>query len=144
MGRGTYFLKTSLNFQAMTRKTNWYQFAMTRDLLQGLTDPSTDEGSERNDVAMFVHVRFLRPVLGMNLFFMSLPLVLGVLAAIRSSTWASRWGTRPSSTEGMHLLPVSGGLQDPVPAAGCVASADRLRDDRDAALGSDQKLTRRD
>ena len=34
IGRGTYFLKTSLSFQAMTRKTNWYQFAMTRDLLQ--------------------------------------------------------------------------------------------------------------
>jgi lipopolysaccharide export LptBFGC system permease protein LptF len=77
IGRGTYFLKTSLTFQAMTRKTNWYQFAMTRDLLQGLTDPSTGEGSERNDVAMFVHVRILRPILGMNLLFMSLPLVLG-------------------------------------------------------------------
>ena len=77
MGRGTYFLKTSLTFQAMTRKTNWYQFAMTRDLLQGLTDPGTGEGSERNDVAMFVHVRLLRPILSMNLLFMSLPLVLG-------------------------------------------------------------------
>jgi len=77
MGRGTYFLKTSLNFQAMTRKTNWYQFAMTRELLQGLTDPSTGEGSERNDVAMFVHVRIMRPILSMNLLFMSLPLVLG-------------------------------------------------------------------
>jgi lipopolysaccharide export system permease protein len=77
VGRGTYFLKTSMSFQAMTRKTNWYQFAMTRDLLNGLTDPSTGEGSERNDVAMFVHLRLLRPFLGMNLLFMSLPLVLG-------------------------------------------------------------------
>ncbi len=76
-GRGTYFLKTSLNFQAMTRKTNWYQFAMTPQLLQGLTDPGTQEGSERTDVAMFVHVRLLRPFLSMNLLFMSLPLVLG-------------------------------------------------------------------
>jgi lipopolysaccharide export system permease protein len=77
IGRGTYFLKTSLSFQAMTRKTNWYQFAMTRDLLHGLTDPSTGEGSERDEVAMFVHLRLLRPFLGMNLLFMSLPLVLG-------------------------------------------------------------------
>jgi lipopolysaccharide export system permease protein len=77
LGRGTYFLKTSLTFQAMTRKTNWYQFAMTRDLLYGLTDPATGEGSERNDMAMFVHVRLLRPLLGMNLLFMTLPLVLG-------------------------------------------------------------------
>ena len=50
---------------------------MTRDLLNGLTDPATGEGSERNDVAMFVHLRLLRPLLGMNLLFMSLPLVLG-------------------------------------------------------------------
>jgi lipopolysaccharide export system permease protein len=77
LGRGDYFLTTTLSFQAMTRKTNWYQFATTRDLLQGLTDPSTEEGSERNDVAMFVHVRFLRPFLAMNLLLMSLPLVLG-------------------------------------------------------------------
>jgi lipopolysaccharide export LptBFGC system permease protein LptF len=76
-GRGTYFLRSSLTFRAMTRKTNWYQFATTGDLLHGLTDPSTGEGSERNDVAMFVHLRFLRPFLGMNLLFMSLPLVLG-------------------------------------------------------------------
>ena len=26
VGRGTYFLKTSLTFQAMTSKTNWYQY----------------------------------------------------------------------------------------------------------------------
>src|SRR5262249_21137320 len=77
VGRGTYFLKTNLTFQAMTRKTNWYQFAMTRDLMNGLIDPVTGEGSERNDMAMFVHVRLLRPLLGMNLLFMTLPLVLG-------------------------------------------------------------------
>ena len=76
-GRGTYFLRTSLNFQAMTRKTNWYQFAMTPQLLQGLTDPGTQEGSERTEVAMFVHVRLLRPFLSINLLLMSLPLVLG-------------------------------------------------------------------
>jgi lipopolysaccharide export system permease protein len=76
LSRGDYFLKSNLTFQAMTRKPNWYQFATTWDLIQGLTDPST-EGSERNDVANFVHLRILRPVLGLNLLFMSLPLVLG-------------------------------------------------------------------
>jgi lipopolysaccharide export system permease protein len=76
-GRGTYFLRSSLTFQAMTRKPkDWYQFATTRDLLQSLTDPST-EGSEATDVAMFVHLRLLRPFLGLVLLFMSLPLVLG-------------------------------------------------------------------
>ncbi len=60
----------------MTRKPDWYKFATTRDLIEGLSDPST-EGSERSDVAMFVHGRILRPFLGINLLFMSLPLVLG-------------------------------------------------------------------
>jgi lipopolysaccharide export system permease protein len=73
--RGTYFLRSTLTFQAVTRKPNWYQFATTLDLLRGLTDPST-EGSERTNVANFVHLRLLRPILGLNLLFMSLPLVL--------------------------------------------------------------------
>jgi lipopolysaccharide export system permease protein len=77
LDRGDYFLKSSLTFQAMTRKPTWYQFAPTFDLIQGLTDPSTTEGSERLDIATFVHIRLLRPVLAMNLLFMSLPLVLG-------------------------------------------------------------------
>ena len=78
LSRGNYFLKSSLTFQAMTRKPDWYKFATTRDLIEGLSDPST-EGTERNDVAIFVHGRILRPFLGLNLLFMSLPLVLGRL-----------------------------------------------------------------
>jgi lipopolysaccharide export LptBFGC system permease protein LptF len=76
LSRGNYFLKSSLTFQAMTRKPDWYKFATTRDLIEGLSDPST-EGTERNAVAIFVHGRILRPILGMNLLFLSLPLVLG-------------------------------------------------------------------
>jgi lipopolysaccharide export system permease protein len=74
--RGTYFLQTSLTFQAMTRKSNWYQFATTAELLQSLTDP-TMEGTQGLDVEVFLHSRLLRPVLSMALLFMSLPLVLG-------------------------------------------------------------------
>ncbi len=76
LSQGNYFLKSSLTFQAMTRKNDWYKFATTRNLIQGLSDPST-EGSERGDVAMFLHGRILRPFLGINLLFLSLPLVLG-------------------------------------------------------------------
>lgn len=76
LSRGNYFLKSGLTFQAMTRKPDWYKFATTRDLIEGLSDPST-EGSERSEVAMFVHGRILRPFLGINLLFISLPLVLG-------------------------------------------------------------------
>lgn len=75
VGKGTYFLRSSLNFQAMTRKPTWYSLASTFDLFQGLTDPST-KGSERLDVAMTVHVRLLRLFMGLTLLFMSLPLVL--------------------------------------------------------------------
>jgi lipopolysaccharide export system permease protein len=74
--RGTYFLRSALTFQAMTRKSNWYQFATTPDLLQSLTDPSL-EGTQALDVAIFLHGRLLRPILSMALLFMSLPLVLG-------------------------------------------------------------------
>jgi lipopolysaccharide export LptBFGC system permease protein LptF len=74
--RGTYFLKSALSFQALTRKSNWYQFATTPDLLQSLSDPSL-EGTQELDVAIFLHGRLLRPVLSMALLFMSLPLVLG-------------------------------------------------------------------
>jgi lipopolysaccharide export system permease protein len=75
-GRGTYFLRSSLTFQEMTRKLTWYQFATTRELLESLADPTT-ERSEGTDLAMVLHVRLLRPILGMVLLFMSLPLVLG-------------------------------------------------------------------
>jgi lipopolysaccharide export system permease protein len=75
-GRGTYFLKTSLTFQAMIRRSNWYQFATTAELLQSLTDP-TLEGTQELEVEIFLHQRLMRPVLSMALLFMSLPLVLG-------------------------------------------------------------------
>jgi lipopolysaccharide export system permease protein len=75
-GRGSYFLKTSLTFQAMVRRSNWYQFATTAELLQSLTDPSL-EGTQELEVEIFLHSRLLRPVLSMSLLFMSLPLVLG-------------------------------------------------------------------
>ncbi len=77
VSQGTYFLKSSLTFQAMTRKKDWYKFATTRDLIEGLSDPSTEEGSERMQVSVFVHARIVRPIVGLNLLFMSLPLVLG-------------------------------------------------------------------
>ncbi len=75
-GRGTFFLRSGLTFQAMTRKSAWYQFATTSDLLQSLTDPSM-EGDNALEVEIFVHLRLLRPILSMSLLFMSLPLVLG-------------------------------------------------------------------
>ena len=76
-GRATYFLKSSVTFQAMTRKANWQNFAKTSELLESLSDPSTGTGSEAIEVAIFLHSRLLRPFLSLSLLFMSLPLVLG-------------------------------------------------------------------
>jgi lipopolysaccharide export system permease protein len=76
LGQGDYFLKSDLTFQAMTRKPTWYNFATTRDLLEALTNTWTAE-SERVNVAVFVHMRLLRPILAITLLCMSLPLVLG-------------------------------------------------------------------
>jgi lipopolysaccharide export LptBFGC system permease protein LptF len=76
LSRGDYFLHSSLTFKAVARKSTWYQFAPTRELLQGLTDPSA-EGSEHTDISKFLQLRLLRPFLGLTLLFMSLPLVLG-------------------------------------------------------------------
>ena len=76
-GKGTYFLKSSLTFQAMTRKASWQNFATTSELLESLSDPATGEGSEAIEVAIFLHTRLLRPFLSLSLLFMSLPLVLG-------------------------------------------------------------------
>jgi lipopolysaccharide export system permease protein len=76
LSRGTYFLKSSLTFQAVTRKPDWFKYANTLELIESLTDPST-RGSERTTVALFLHQRIVRPFLGFNLLFMSLPLVLG-------------------------------------------------------------------
>ncbi len=76
LARGAYFLRSTLTFQAMIRKANWYQYATTLDLLRSLAGP-TLEGTQRMDVEIFLHQRLLRPVLSMALLFMTLPLVLG-------------------------------------------------------------------
>ena len=69
------FLKTDLTFATMTRSRHWYQFARTPDLIRALSSP-TNLG-DRDDIQVFLHGRLIRPLLGLNLMFLSLPLVLG-------------------------------------------------------------------
>jgi lipopolysaccharide export system permease protein len=71
-----YFVRTTLSFEAMTRKTNWHQYGSMTDLVAGLVDPSTDR-TEQNNIELAIHSRALRPFLALTLMFMSLPLVLG-------------------------------------------------------------------
>ena len=75
LGGETYFLRTNLTFQAMTRRRQWYQYARTPDLIRALDDPAND--SEKLNIGVFLHGRLLRPVLGLALLFVSLPQVLG-------------------------------------------------------------------
>jgi lipopolysaccharide export system permease protein len=75
LGHETYFLRTGLSFQAITRDRQWYQFATTVDLIQGLSDPANEP--EKLDIAVFLHSRILRPCLAIALLGLTLPLVLG-------------------------------------------------------------------
>ena len=68
------FLQTELSFATMTRSRHWYQFAGTVDLIRAISNP-TNLG-DRDDIQVFLHGRLIRPLLGLNLMFLSLPLVL--------------------------------------------------------------------
>jgi len=70
-----YFLRTNVGFETMTRKRDWYLFAGTPELMSALADPSS--AGERVEIAVFLHGRLLRPMLGLALMGLSLPLVLG-------------------------------------------------------------------
>ena len=69
------FLKTDVTFATMTRSRHWYQFARTPELIRALSNP-TNLG-DRDDIQVFLHGRLIRPLLGLNLMLLSLPLVLG-------------------------------------------------------------------
>ncbi len=71
----TYFLKSDLTFQAVSRSRQWYQFASTADLMHSLSEPA--HSSERMEIAVFLHGRILRSLLSLTLMFLSLPIVLG-------------------------------------------------------------------
>jgi lipopolysaccharide export system permease protein len=70
----TYFLRTELTFDAVTRKRLWYKFASTPDLVRGLGDPANEP--VKVDIAVFLHTRILRPAASLTLMLLSLPFVL--------------------------------------------------------------------
>jgi lipopolysaccharide export system permease protein len=75
LGGETYFLTSDLDFEAVTRTRQWFDYAPTWDLLCGLYDPAN--ATERQDMAVALHSRILRPLASLNLLLLSLPLVLG-------------------------------------------------------------------
>src|SRR5262249_29166628 len=58
LGGETYFLRTPTTFQALTRRTQWYWYASTVDLVRALYDPSNDH--DVTEIAVFLHNRILR------------------------------------------------------------------------------------
>ncbi|QDV35411.1 LptF/LptG family permease [Tautonia plasticadhaerens] len=76
LGGRTFFLRTDVSFKAITRDhREWFRYASTPDLVEALADPSNDP--EKTEIAVYLHTRMLRPLMGMALLFLSLPLVLG-------------------------------------------------------------------
>jgi lipopolysaccharide export system permease protein len=75
LGGESYFLRTDMKFDAVTRKRQWFQLAQTFELMRGLTDPAN--APERMEIAVFLHTRIVRPLSSLSLMMLSLPLVLG-------------------------------------------------------------------
>jgi lipopolysaccharide export system permease protein len=74
LGGETYFLASDLKFESVTRTRQWYGFAPTWELLRGIYDPVNAQ--EKDEIAVSLHVRVLRPFMSLNLLLLSLPLVL--------------------------------------------------------------------
>ncbi len=71
----SYFLKSDLSFESLTRSRQWYQFAGTSDLVHALREPSNKP--EWTDIEIFLHARLVRPLASLALLGLTLPLVLG-------------------------------------------------------------------
>ena len=75
LGGETYFLHSDLKFESVTRNREWFEYAPTWELIRGLNDPVNEP--EKQEIAVFLHGRILRPLVSLNLLLLSLPLVLG-------------------------------------------------------------------
>lgn len=76
LGGDVYFLRTNITFASLAQtKRDWFRYASTPDLIRSMSDPSN--GPEKTEIAVFLHGRILRPLIGLTLLFISLPQVLG-------------------------------------------------------------------
>jgi lipopolysaccharide export system permease protein len=75
LGGESFFLRTNVTFTAVTRDRQWFRYAATPELIRALGDPANEP--ERLDIAVFLHGRIVRPLWGLTLLFLGLPLVLG-------------------------------------------------------------------
>ncbi len=75
LGDESFFLASDVSFDALARDNKrWFKFASTPTVMAALSDPINRP--ERTDIAVFLHARVLRPLLGLALLGVALPLVL--------------------------------------------------------------------
>ncbi|MDG2380912.1 MAG: LptF/LptG family permease [Pirellulaceae bacterium] len=67
------FVVSDVTFGQLTGGRAWRQFASTKDLITGLSNPSMNFGA---DVRVAVHSRLVQPLLDLTLLFLGLPVVL--------------------------------------------------------------------
>lgn len=71
------FVVSNVNFDQLSGGQGWRQFSSTRQLIQGLSNPSLGlAGDFGADVRVSIHARLIQPILDMTLLFLGLPLVL--------------------------------------------------------------------
>jgi len=71
------FVVSGVNFDQLSGANGWRQFSSTRQLIQGLSNPSLGlAGDFGADVRVSIHTRIVQPLLDLTLFFLGLPLVL--------------------------------------------------------------------
>lgn len=74
LDRGQFFLKTTdINFEAVTRGPNWFQFASTPKLRELLARP---DARRLASVAVVFHMRLTRPLIGALLVLLGLAIIL--------------------------------------------------------------------
>ena len=125
----------------MMRKPSWYQYASMGELLDGLSDSASDR-TELNEITIYIHVRFLRPILALTLLFMSLPLVLGGYGRNMFINLGFALGNSAIFYGAVILCQYLGSSGVLVPVAGRLAAAVRLRPAGLRAVGLDPDLSK--
>jgi lipopolysaccharide export system permease protein len=75
LGPGQYFLFTDMSYDRLSRRTNWFMFQSTEQLLDLLR--SDDQFPRRSEVIALVHQRFTEPALEFLMLVLGVALVIG-------------------------------------------------------------------
>jgi lipopolysaccharide export system permease protein len=73
LGKGCYFLHTSLTFERMARRSRSVEYLSTAEILRELKDPGS---SFRTRLAVLLHTRLTRPLVSLTMMMLGIPFVL--------------------------------------------------------------------